>query len=157
MFGIYRGDEAVPGGDVAVNEVHLLKVGASLRDVVADVAQVGLGQPLPVARLAEEGREVAGLHQLQQDEVGVVVQADADELQDVRVLELAHELRLLQEPRLVLVGGALAQRLHRYLLRLLRRQGCQMAKFDPFLSLDCARVEGVGAQSKERKGSNFAA
>ena len=29
------------------------------------------------------------------------------------------------------------------------------AKFDPFLSLDCARVEGVGAQSKERKGSNF--
>ena len=36
-------------------------------------------------------------------------------------------------------------------------QGCQMAKFDPFLSLDCAWVEGVGAQSKERKGSNFAA
>ena len=36
-------------------------------------------------------------------------------------------------------------------------QGCQMAKFDPFLSWDCARVEGVGAQSKERKGSNFAA
>ena len=32
-----------------------------------------------------------------------------------------------------------------------------MAKFDPFLSFDCARVEGVGAQSKERKGSNFAA
>ena len=31
------------------------------------------------------------------------------------------------------------------------------AKFDSFLSLDCARVEGVGAQSKERKGSNFAA
>ena len=37
------------------------------------------------------------------------------------------------------------------------QQGCQMAKFDLFLSLDCARVEGVGAQSKERKGSNFAA
>ena len=35
-------------------------------------------------------------------------------------------------------------------------QGCQMAKCDPFLSLDCARVEGGGAQSKERKGSNFA-
>ena len=32
-----------------------------------------------------------------------------------------------------------------------------MAKFDPFLSLDHARVEGVGAQSKERKRSNFAA
>ena len=24
------------------------------------------------------------------------------------------------------------------------------AKFDPFLSLDCARVDGVGAQSKEK-------
>ena len=31
------------------------------------------------------------------------------------------------------------------------------AKFDPFLSLDCARVEGAGVQSKERKGLNFAA
>ena len=39
----------------------------------------------------------------------------------------------------------------------MNRHGCQIAKFDPFLSLDCARVEGVGAQSKERKGSNFAA
>ena len=28
-------------------------------------------------------------------------------------------------------------------------QGCQMAKLDSFLSLDCARVEGVGAQSKD--------
>ena len=28
-------------------------------------------------------------------------------------------------------------------------QGYQMAKFDPFLSLDCARVEGVGAQGME--------
>ena len=37
------------------------------------------------------------------------------------------------------------------------RQVCQMAKLDPFLSLDCARVEDVGEQSKERKGSKFAA
>ena len=28
-------------------------------------------------------------------------------------------------------------------------QGCQMAKFDPFLSFDCTRVEGVGVQSKD--------
>ena len=34
----------------------------------------------------------------------------------------------------------------------LEGQGCQIAKFVPFLSLDCTRVEGVGAQSKE----NFA-
>ena len=32
-----------------------------------------------------------------------------------------------------------------------------MAKFDPFFSLDWARAESVGAQSQERKGSNFAA
>ena len=31
-----------------------------------------------------------------------------------------------------------------------------MTIFDPFLSFNCARVEGVGAQSEERKGSNFA-
>ena len=48
---------------------------------------------------------------------------------------------------------------HRVTYRRIEYQGCQMAKFDPFLSLDCARVEGVEAQSKEskeRKGSNFA-
>ena len=63
-----------------MNEVHFLKVGAPLRNVVADLAQVGLSQPLPVARLAEERREVARLHQLEQYKVGVVVQADADQL-----------------------------------------------------------------------------
>ena len=31
-----------------------------------------------------------------------------------------------------------------------------MAKFDPFLSLDCAPQPSTLAQSKERKGSNFA-
>ena len=30
------------------------------------------------------------------------------------------------------------------------------AKFDPFLSLDCAPMPSTLAQSKERKGSNFA-
>ena len=30
------------------------------------------------------------------------------------------------------------------------------AKFDRFLALDCAGVEGMGAHSKERKGQNFA-
>ena len=29
-------------------------------------------------------------------------------------------------------------------------------KIDPFLSLDCARAEGMGAQSKDRRGSHFA-
>ena len=35
------------------------------------------------------------------------------------------------------------------------RQCCQIAKFDPFLSLDCAPTPSTLAQSKERKGSNF--
>ena len=34
-------------------------------------------------------------------------------------------------------------------------QGCQIAEFEPFFSLGCARMEGRGAQSKESKGSNF--
>ena len=34
-------------------------------------------------------------------------------------------------------------------------QGCQMARFDPFLSLDCARVEGVAAWGRNpRKGKD---
>ena len=33
---------------------------------------------------------------------------------------------------------------------------CYAAKFDPFLSLDCAPTPSSLAQSKERKGSNFA-
>ena len=34
-------------------------------------------------------------------------------------------------------------------------QGCQMAKFDPFLSLDCARVEGVGDEIQGKEGIKF--
>ena len=34
------------------------------------------------------------------------------------------------------------------------KQGCQMAKCDPFLSLDCARVEGVGAPGWRAWGCN---
>ena len=33
---------------------------------------------------------------------------------------------------------------------------CCAAKFDPFLSLDCAPTPSTLAKSKERKGSNFA-
>ena len=36
------------------------------------------------------------------------------------------------------------------------KQCCRIAKFDPFLSLDCAPTPSTLAQSKERKGSNFA-
>ena len=33
--------------------------------------------------------------------------------------------------------------------------GCQMAKFDPFLSLDCARVEGLGGAIQGKEGIKF--
>ena len=36
------------------------------------------------------------------------------------------------------------------------RQGCQMAKFDPFLSLDCARVDrGRGGAIQGKEGIKF--
>ena len=53
--------------------------------------------------------------------------------------------------------GAASQKRSLHSLENVVRAAGLPAKFDPFLSLDCARVEGVGAQFKERKGSNFAA
>ena len=49
-----------------------------------------------------------------------------------------------------LLAAGVASREGRFSLTCARTflQGCQMAKFDPFLSLHCTRVEGVGAQSK---------
>ena len=37
----------------------------------------------------------------------------------------------------------------------IERHGCQMAKFDPFLSLDCARVEGVEGAIQGKEGIKF--
>ena len=51
-----------------------------------------------------------------------------------------------------LSGGDLKFRIHLTDGAICSDQGCQMAKFDPFL----APGWRVGAQSKERKGSNFA-
>ena len=34
-------------------------------------------------------------------------------------------------------------------------QCCQMANFDPFLSLDCVRVEGVGGAIQGKEGIQF--
>ena len=34
-------------------------------------------------------------------------------------------------------------------------KGCQMAEFDPFLSLDYARVEGVAGAIKGKEGIKF--
>ena len=80
-------------------------------------------------------RHLAGVPPWRDDDLRVRV--DVDEVLQL-ILEWKHEV-------------AHVARLH--------LQGCQMAKFDPFLSLDCAGVEGGAgdARSKERKGSNLAA
>ena len=36
--------------------------------------------------------------------------------------------------------------------KLVRAQDCQMAKFDPFLHMDCARLESRGGRGNTRKG-----
>ena len=85
----------------------------------------------------------------------------------VKKRTVAHEAKLIED--MERRGGSSSSkgpylhddhRLFRYLdpLSPCPHQCCQMAKFDPFLSLDCAPTPSPStpAQSKERKGSNFA-
>lgn len=59
--------------------------------------------------LSEEAQQIAALHQLHYDVEVVVVEADSDECEDVFVLEVAHQLRLLQELHFLLFRRPLAQ------------------------------------------------
>lgn len=56
-------------------------------------------------RLAQEGLEVPAGQQLDDDVTWVLVEADSDEVDDVRVVELAHDQSFHQEVSLCLVGG----------------------------------------------------
>ena len=56
---------------------------------------------------AEVGEQVSSLHQLEDDELRVVVEADTEQPDDVVVLEVAHEQRLLEELVLLLLRRAL--------------------------------------------------
>ena len=69
----------------------------------------------------------------------VLSEADSKLLAELRVLSLSSSM---SNATLACNGH------HLYCVQCDFGKGCQMAKFDPFLSLDCARVEGVGAQSK---------
>merc|ERR1712117_479472 len=63
------------------------------------------------------------------------------------------EVHLLQEPRLVLLGGALAQRLHSDLLRLLRRRLPHRSILDQVEAVDSALVdlaEGTASCNPDR-------
>ena len=62
---------------------------------------------------AKEGEQVPALHQLHDDEVRVVVQADAEQPQDVLVLEVLHQYGLFQELLLLLFRCTLSQRLQK--------------------------------------------
>lgn len=59
--------------------------------------------------MSEEAQQIAALHQLHYDVQVVVVEADSDECEDVFVLEVAHQLRLLQELHFLLFRRPLAQ------------------------------------------------
>ena len=63
------------------------------------------------AELDEEVLEVAAGEQLEHDVARQLLEADADEGDDVGVLELAHDERLHQEVHLGLLGAQLGQRL----------------------------------------------
>ena len=60
---------------------------------------------------AEVGEQVAAVHELEDDELGVGVEADAEQRDDVLVLDGAHEQRLFEELLLLVVARRVAQRL----------------------------------------------
>ena len=137
------------GGDAGLDEKVLRQVGDALLgddqvglvrdDVVADLLDVGL-------LLLEDLGKVLLLQHL---DVGLalalLVLEVAVEQEDARVLDAPPHLgvrHVLVEHDAVEDAGVLD--------RAAWDQGCQMAKFDPFLSLDCTL-----AQSKERKGSHL--
>ena len=53
------------------------------------------------------------------------------------------------------VGGIISYKSLLPLSLTLYGQGCQMAKIYPFLSLDCARVEGMGGAIQGKQGIKF--
>ena len=61
--------------------------------------------------VAQEREQISTLHQFEQDEVGIGVQTDAEQTQDVVMLEVAHQQGFLQEFALLLLRGSFAQRL----------------------------------------------
>ena len=102
-------NQTVPGSNVPVDEVELLEVLAAPRHVQTHLHQVEEGDGGHGAddgagpAGAEVGEQVPALHQLQDQEVGVIVQADGDQAQDVLVLEVPHQLCLLQKLALLRV------------------------------------------------------
>ena len=67
--------------------------------------------------ILEKSGEIAGLHELRDEKVRIVVQADPNEFEDVIVLEIGHDLCLLQKVCSVLLRSALPKRLDRDLER----------------------------------------
>ena len=70
----------------------------------------GPGEPyLCVPGGPEVGQKVSALHELQDDELWVVMETDAQQPQDVRVFEVTHQQRFLEELLLLLIRRAFMQ------------------------------------------------
>ena len=86
---------------------------------------------------------------------GRVMHSNADREYLFRLADYAVLSLEAPQPFEVSVVAALVRRPPRHQReRRLVGQGCQMAKFDPFLSLDCARVED-GGTIHGKKGIKF--
>ena len=64
------------------------------------------------SRSSQIWQQVAALHQFEDDELRIVVEADSEQLEDVFVLEVAHQQRLLQKLVLLALARVLVQRLY---------------------------------------------
>lgn len=136
-----RAHQAVPRGQVAVNEAALRQVQHARGDLAPDASQVGGRQLHGVRPRRVDGRcarrrparrarrrddevgraaraqvlpQVAELHVLEQQAHGLVHGAHAEQRDDVRVIHLGEETRLLIEIGAHLVVGLLLERLDRH-------------------------------------------
>jgi len=91
-----------------VYEVVFFQIAASLGHIDGSIKQIPHGQGTWLvrlrARVPEEGLEVSTGQKLQDYEPWVFLKADPDELDDVCMLELAHDESLHQEVHLRLIG-----------------------------------------------------
>ena len=61
--------------------------------------------------VTKERQQIASFHQLEQDKVGIRVEAEAQKSENVIVFEVAHEERLFEEFTLLLIRRSFAQSL----------------------------------------------
>ena len=70
------------------------------------------------SRGAKECEKITPLHELHNNEVGIIIKTDAKQPQDVLMLEVLHQYGLFQEFLLLLFWGTLSQSLQKWKLQL---------------------------------------